>query len=65
MNKLTKVPTVIPAISVMDMGRCSCVPMSFPHNMGTRAKIVVRLVIRMGFNRRTLLPGQDLIAVGV
>ena len=53
MNKLTKVPTVIPAISVIDMGRCSWVPMSFPHSMGTRAKIVVKLVIRMGFNRRT------------
>lgn len=53
MNKLTKVPTVIPAISVIDMGRCNWVPMSFPHSMGMSAKIVVKLVIRMGFNRRT------------
>lgn len=47
MNKLTKVPTVIPAISVIDMGRCNWVPMSFPHSMGMSAKIVVKLVIRM------------------
>ena len=34
MNKLTKVPTVIPAISVIDMGRCNWVPMSFPPQHG-------------------------------
>lgn len=51
-NKLTKVPIVIPEISVIDMGRCSWVPMSFPHSMGTRAKMVVKLVINIGFREK-------------